>query len=337
MPKFVFILLINLLPVANSFGINVIDVDSLGSIRVAFYNFENLFDVYDDTTTLDDDFTPLGLKGWSKKKFEKKCKNLYKTILAIGGDKPVAVLGVCEVENKYCLRYLLNNTPMVKLDYKFIHYDSPDARGIDVAIIYSPDLFKPILHYPITADIPDSKTTRDVLYAKGIIPSGDTLHVFVCHFPSRLGGQSASAYKRLFVANLIRKHIDEIIAINPLANIVIMGDMNDDPSDDSMKILADSVLFNLSEKMLKYEKIGTLKHGAFWNVFDQIVVSKNLMSSNDIYVNEKRAFLGKLPFLLVEDDKYGGVKLFRTFSGPKYLGGYSDHLPVYIDIIYQEK
>ena len=333
MPKFVFILMLNLISATNLLGISVLNGDSLMSVRVAFYNFENLFDVYDDTATLDDDFTPSGLKGWSKKKFDNKCKNLYKTILAIGDDDPVAVLCVCEVENKYCLRYLLNNTPLKKLNYKFIHYDSPDARGIDVAIIYRPDAFIPIIHYPIKVDIPDSKTTRDVLYAQGIIPSGDTLHVFACHFPSRLGGQSASAYKRIFVANLIRNFLDVIVEENPFANVIVLGDMNDDPSDDCMKILDDSVFFNLSKNLLKDERIGTLKHGAFWNVFDQIVVSRNLLQSDEIFVKEKRAFVRKLPFLFVEDEKYGGVKLFRTFSGPKYLGGYSDHLPVYVDVI----
>ena len=305
---------------------------------VAFYNVENFFDTYNDTSTNDDEFTPEGLKHWTNRRMTQKASGIYKTIMAMGQGKPVSIIGISEVENKFCLKKLLTQTPIQRLNYKYIHYDSPDKRGIDVALIYNPVDFVALQHHPMKIVLPGDETftTRDVLYVKGVLCNTDTLHIFVCHLPSRLGGKSQSAYKRNFVADIIRAHTDSIITKNKDANIIVMGDMNDDPDDESMHehlCTDNSHLVNMMAGTIDKDKKWTLKYGADANVFDQIIVSENMTNtSSKIYVENAKGHVGDMDFLLTKDKKYGGRKPFRTYSGPKYLGGYSDHLPVYVEV-----
>jgi len=305
-------------------------------VRIVFYNLENFFDTYDDPLKNDDDYTPRGIKGWNKKKFKSKTSNIYKTILSLSESEPVPIIGIAEIENKLCINELLHNTPLKKVDYRYIHYDSPDKRGIDVALIYNPKVFTPLRHYPINATIDgDPPTlTRDILYVKGTLCSGDTLHFFVCHLPSRLEGQAASNYKRNFVCDIIYHNIDSVIKNNPNANIIVMGDMNDDPSDESISehLCRNNLVQNISKDIISQQGIGTIKHNAFWNVFDQILVSNNLLLGKEITVADGTAYTGNLNFLLIKDKKFGGVKPLRTYNGAKYQAGYSDHLPTYIDL-----
>ena len=315
---------------------NNISNPSFKDYRIAFYNLENYFDTFNDSTKNDDDFTPTGIKGWSKRKFIKKRNNIYKTLLSIGNQSPVTIIGVAEIENKYCIKQLLYETPLKETQYRYIHYESPDLRGIDVAMFYLSDRFKPLYHKPISVKIPDSNSTRDLLYVKGIINEYDTLHIFICHLPSRLGGSTQSENKRIFVAEIIRHNTDSILNLNNMSNIIIMGDMNDNPDNESIAnhlCSNSSHLNNLMTKTSSKYKTGTLNHDAFWNIFDQIIVSDNLLSNDFTHVLNHKAHICNNDFLLVDDKKYGGKKLFRTYYGPKYLGGYSDHLPIYIDIM----
>ncbi|MDR2083495.1 MAG: hypothetical protein LBP67_00675 [Bacteroidales bacterium] len=304
--------------------------------RVCFYNFENLFDTYNDPNKNDDDFTPQGIRGWTSKKLQNKLNNLYKLIAALNADYPAAIVGICEVENKFVLSKLLQETPLKKLNYSFIHYESNDPRGIDVALLYMPDVFELFYHeaIPVIMFGDTISKTRDILHVVGRI-SNDTLHVFVCHFPSRYGGIGATVEKRNYVAGFLRSKADSILDLETNAKIIIMGDMNDNPDDASIKqFLSGNRLVNLMENLLKTSEIGTLKHAALWNFFDQIIITENLLydNYNQIYVVNNKAYIADFDFLFIEDKKFGGKKVFRTFSGAEYLGGFGDHLPVYIEL-----
>ncbi|MGI6718713.1 MAG: endonuclease [Bacteroidales bacterium] len=304
--------------------------------KIAFYNVENLFDIYNNPNTHDDEYTPEGLRRWTKFKFNKKINNLFKVILSLNDQSKAPIIGLCEIENKFVLNKLIEETPLQKLGYKYIHYQSKDNRGISVALLYMPKFFLPLEHRPITLHLRDNSKTRDILYVKGVFNSIDTIHFLVCHYPSRYGGIGATIEKRNIASNTVRRICDSIFCYDYSKNIVIFGDFNDDPSDESISnyLCYDEKIINLSTNILKDNKIGTLKHEALWNVFDQVIVSENMLKNKNFKIEDNSAKLFNKSFLFVEDKKYGGVKLFRTYNGMKYLGGYSDHLPVYIKVIY---
>ncbi|MDL2227649.1 hypothetical protein LJC25_01285 [Bacteroidales bacterium OttesenSCG-928-K03] len=317
-----------------TFGLSCFSNDSI--FRVCFYNFENLFDTFDDPNKNDDDFTPRGIKGWSSKKFKNKLNNLYKLVIALNCENPAAVIGICEVENKFVLDKLLNDTPLKKLAYSYIHYESNDPRGIDVALLYRPDIIEFNRHKAIPVIMPGDTVarTRDILYAVGKI-TDEELHFFVCHFPSRYGGVGATVEKRNFVASFLRSKVDSILEFDPTAKIILMGDFNDDPDDVSIKThLCGDKLINLMDELSRKSEIGTLKHGAVWSFFDQIIVTQNLLQSEDnrLYIKDSKAQIANFDFLFMDDLKFGGKKLFRTFNGAQYLGGFSDHLPVFVEL-----
>lgn len=311
--------------------------DTTAFIRIAFYNVENLFDPFDDPEKNDADYLPTGIKGWSYKKFDAKIKNTYKSIAALSDTIVASIVGLCEIENKFVLDKLTRGTPLKARDYRYIHYESPDARGVDVALLYIPKYFTPVSHKAICITFPFDTIakTRDILYIKGYLKSnsvtGDTIHIFVCHFPSRYGGLAETIIKREYTAQTVRAAADSILRAKPEAAIIIMGDLNDGPEDKSIKetLCYDKRMINL---MNGKKGIGTLKHGAFWDIFDHIIVSESLLKGDASLNVCGGAHIGAFDFLLTEDKKYGGQKLFRTHVGAKYLGGYSDHLPVYIDL-----
>lgn len=318
---------------------------SRGALRLGFYNLENLFDTKDDSLTRDDEFTPSGMKGWSDWRFNEKIANLGKTIIGLGGWDAPAMLGFCEVENKFVLERLLDQTGLERVDYQIIHEDSPDRRGIDVCMIYRADQVQIIrhkyhrIHYP--AD--PSLRTRDILYVEAKLFEQDTIHVFFNHWPSRWGGQQASEPKRVFVASVIRQLSDSIFSLNPQANILITGDFNDEPGDKS---LVETLKAKKPEDKLRsgdfvnlmypaFEKgIGTEKYQAHWGLLDQWIVSQPLfLRQEGLVIDGGQARIFNAPWLVEKDEKYLGTKPFRTYAGPNYLGGYSDHFPVYIDLI----
>jgi len=319
---------------------------SKSSYRVMFYNVENLFDTMDDPEKNDNEFTPEGSRYWSEYRYKQKLSNIYKVIVAVGEwDLPILV-GLSEVENRKVLEDLLNFTPLYKTDYKIIHYESPDARGIDVALLYRSELFKPINHKPVRVVWPASigkGTTRDILYVSGTTQEGDTLHIFVNHWPSRWGGQMETEEKRMFVAKLLKTQTDSIFKLNSFANIIIMGDLNDYPTDRSLleslktntsfeKIKSDK-LYNLSYYLQEVKKLGTHKYDGQWGILDQIIVSGTLLdTTRNIYTTPDNAHVFSPDFMLEPDEKYTGKRVNRTYIGYKYHGGYSDHLPTYVDL-----
>lgn len=308
------------------------------SLRIAFYNVENLFDIYDDPEKNDDEFLPGGIKGWNYDRYQCKLRHLYKTILAIEGDSRLAALGLCELENCFVTRQLLTQTPLAKRRLKFIQYESPDRRGVDVAFVYDPRLIVPLHSHAITIRFPfdTAGRTRDILYVKAIVKNLDTIHFFVNHWPSRFGGLMATIPKRNYVASVVAATCDSILASNKMAKIIIMGDLNDDPEDESVLIhlqTKKSSLVNLMDDAHWKEPHGTLKHGSVWSIFDQIVVSYGLYNAEFGYeITGRTAHFCKAPFLFTEDPKSPGKKLFRTYSGMNYIGGFGDHLPVFIDV-----
>ena len=188
------------------------------SMRIMCYNVENFFDCVDDTTTHDEEYLPGGMRGWNYQKYQQKQANIGKVITALGGWEAPALVGLCEVESERALRDLTIFSGLKSLKYKFIHYESPDARGVDVALLYQPSKFKVLHSKPITVinpEFPESKT-RDILYVGGIMPIGDTLHVFVCHFPSRLSGELETEPRRKQAASVLRNAVDSLFAIHGL-------------------------------------------------------------------------------------------------------------------------
>ena len=309
-------------------------------LRVAFWNFENFFDPFVDSTRVYNEFTENGGQHWTKARFYRKRNNLYKAILAISENEPLAVLGIAEIENQYVLNSLFNQTPLKNHNYRIVHYEGDDKRGIDVAMVYCIDKLQLVYTEPVKVKNPKNKNyrTRDILYAKFYDRRGDTIHVFVNHWPSRYGGERETIKLRALAANTLRHKVDSLVMLpQTIPKIIIMGDFNDTPEDPSIKdvLCKGDVLVNLFKDGRKLGFEGTLKHQYNWQIFDQIIVSNSLIDSSEgLLYKSNSATIFHGDFLFEGDESYGGVKLFRTYVGPKYFGGYSDHLPVYIDLIF---
>lgn len=309
-----------------------------------FYNVENLFDTEDDTLINDDEFTPGSIKHWDIYKYNQKLKHISKTVLNTGWEVPV-LIGVCEVENRKVLEDLTGKTPLIKFDYGIIHINSPDRRGIDVGLLYQKGIYRPIYHhaFEVKFSFEPERATRDILYSKGAI-GDDTFHIFINHWPSRWGGQAASEPKRIEAASVLRGIVDSIFRTDPDSKIIITGDFNDGPENNSIlkelgavgdqESLSHPGLYNYMHK-LKSAGIGTHKYQMEWNTLDQFIVSSGLlMDTANIYTDYNSATIFEAAFLLEEDPFNPGVKPFRTYAGPRYLGGYSDHLPILLKLKY---
>lgn len=320
------------------------------TLRVVSYNVENLFDCTHDSLKNDYEFLPDSKRRWTPDKYKQKQANIAKVISAIGGWNTPALVGLIEVENRKTLIALTRFSPLKNLDYKFIHQESPDSRGIDVALLYQARKFKPLHTEFIQIKNPKHphSHTREILYCAGKLKNGDTLHVFVNHFPSRLGGQEKSEQKREFAAQKLRHKVDSIYKITPQAHILIMGDFNDYPSNRSMsevlkakKIETNSQYSNLYNLYYQFDEkgeIGSNKYQGEWGMLDQIIVSGALLKKeNSIYTDSNKAAIFNADFLLKTNERSLEIEPFRTYKGMKYLAGYSDHLPVYIDIIVRTK
>jgi len=317
------------------------------SFMFTFYNVENLFDTINNPLTNDEDFLPEGNYRWSSYRYYDKLQKIAKVIIAVGGWKAPDIVGLCELENRLVLDELLSKTPLKSFNYEIIHKESPDFRGIDVALLYRKKFFRPLFYdfYVINNPEDTAFKTREILYAKGLVNNKDTVHVFVNHWPSRRGGTTQSESNRVLAATVLKSKTDSILNINPLAYIVIVGDFNDEPSDKSItEILqanGDSLnvnntrLFNLLAYSEKEGK-GSYKYKHEWNQIDQIIVSNAFFEKNAslyFYYNSGKVF--KEDFLLIDDDKYPDKKPWRTYNGPTYNGGFSDHLPVYLEVFFR--
>lgn len=308
---------------------------------IGFYNLENLFDTIDDPNTLDDDFTPNGFKKWSMKRYKRKLYKLAKTISEIGDDaqlSPPVLIGVAEVENKEVMNDLIGAEPLRNIDYGYVHYDSPDERGIDTALIYHKDYFEVLYSEPITLLIYEKDgrrdTTRDILYVKGLL-NKEEVHIFVNHWPSRRDGDEETSYKRVRAAETIKEFMDGIEVEIESPNYIVMGDFNDGPESDSIKSLMQTgKLYNPMEKLLTPER-GSANYKRTWMLFDQIMVSHNFFNYEKGTHSFAHANIFDEGFLTEFKGKYKGAP-YRTYVGRKYIGGYSDHFPVYIQLKYNK-
>lgn len=303
-----------------------------------FYNAENFFDCDDDSLVNDDEFTPEGDRKWTFSRLNAKADRLAKVILAAGKWNPPFIVGLCEVESQKALEVLTRQTPLRSYNYKIIHKDSPDERGIDVALIYRPDLFQPFYYKAIEVADPDDLEfrTREILLVSGVVNNCDTIHVFVNHWPSRYGGVMETIKYRKLAANILKKAVQDLAANYSNPKIICMGDFNDTPEDESLNQVIKAVetdnselngeLVNLSFAWMK-KPVQTLKNLYSWQVFDQIIVSDFLLGDGNC-LSFQAAEIFDAPFLLEPDKKYGGVKPMRTYVGFKYQEGFSDHLPV---------
>ncbi|MDC0857997.1 endonuclease/exonuclease/phosphatase family protein [Flavobacteriaceae bacterium] len=316
---------------------------------VAFYNLENLFDTENDPLTYDDDRTPDGKDHWTEEIYQDKLKNMAKVMAEIGaevsGSAPT-IIGVCETENRKVLEDLVNQETLVEQDYGIIQFDSPDRRGIDVALLYKKKLFTPT-HYKakellIYDDNDKSKRvfTRDQLVVSGML-DGEKIHLIVNHWPSRSGGEKRSRSKRIKAAKLNRQIIDSIFSDDPYAKIITMGDFNDDPTNPSVKDhlnakrkannLAIKELYNPMEDLAK-QGYGSLAYRDSWNLFDQIIISTELTKKDFSSYRFYQAGIYNKTYLVNAHGRYKGYP-YRSFASGSYTGGYSDHFPVYIYLV----
>ena len=309
------------------------------SLTVAFYNVENLFDTLDNPAINDEDFLPQGKLNWNKMRYDIKLNRIAKVVNAIEELNKPDLIGLCEVENRSVLTDLVGLKSMDKFD--IIHFESPDERGIDVALLYRKKIVKVLNAKPYRVNFPNDPNdrTRDILFASLKIGK-DTLHTLVCHLPSRRGGADKSAESRLTAAFVARRIVDSVQNINPMAKIIVMGDMNDEPTDVSLQdgLQAKSTveeakngkLFN-PMAALKAAGEGSYMYNKKYDMIDNMMLSEGLLSGKGFQYVEKSATIFKPDWLQEQNEKYKGSP-WRTYAGSKYLGGYSDHFPVYLKL-----
>lgn len=291
-------------------------------------NCENFFDTENDSVKQDGQFTPEGLYHWTLARYWKKVNHIGQEIVACGeqDDGTFSIpdlVALCEVENDSVLHDLTRHSMLRNAGYEYVVTDSPDERGIDVALLYSPLTFGYIKSYPIRIPpLKNMKPTRDILYVEGRTALGDTLHVFVVHAPSRSGGEVETRPNRAHVTKRLALSVDSIMSVNPGANIIVAGDFNDACDGRSMGVLYDAGLVPVSKGVKGRNGAGgSYKYRGVWETIDQILLSGNLAADAECRVHDA-------PFLLCEDEDYGGVRPFRNYRSIKWQNGFSDHLPL---------
>ena len=310
---------------------------------ILFYNVENLFDIHDNANAEDDGFTPEGEMHWTSKRLSAKLLNLSKVILNASEWSVPDVLVFAEIENKVVLEKLIRDTPLKAIPYKIIHKESPDHRGIDVGLIYNAENFFPVEYgyYPLIINR-DTLNTREILYVEGVLNGTDTLHIFGNHWPSRFTGLLETKDLRKATAALLRNKVNELQAKYKSPKIVIVGDFNDNPEDETLSgilkagkvgpTIEENKLYNLFFDLKRIDQ-GSLKYQSQWYIFDQIIVSGSLLKSKSgICTKPENAKILDFPYLLEDDKKFGGKKPFRTYYGFTYNGGFSDHLPILLKL-----
>lgn len=300
------------------------------SMRIMFYNVENFFDTFHDSLSEDSEFLPDGVMKWNLNRYYRKLESLYKTITASGDWEPPALVALCEIENRKVLKDLTEKTYLSKSDYNIIHEDSPDRRGIDVCLIYRRSKVRILTSKYWIPDNISYFDTRSVLYAKLLIGQ-DTVHLVVNHWPSKRGGALNGFDKRYGIVLMIREKLDSIsLSHKRNAQIVLMGDFNCTPGEDILKELvkgsgSTDPLINLADS-LEDKGYGTYRYKGSWEMIDQVIISVNLRP------RIRSMVIFKPDFLMQKDDHYPGLSPFPTYKGFQYKGGYSDHLPVLIDL-----
>lgn len=314
---------------------------------VGFYNFENLFDTIDSPDTNDEEFLPNGDRHWTGEVYREKLKNLARVVSELGTDLTpdgVAILGVSEIENRTVLEDFVKQPAVASRNYQIVHFDSPDRRGIDVGLIYQPKYFtitgSAALPLMIYGDDGERIYTRDILYVAGLL-DGEPLHVLVNHWPSRRGGEAATAPFRNAGALVCKNVKDSLLQIDPNAKVIVMGDLNDDPTSPSVKkVLAaknkekDVKAGDFFNPMYDFFKkgIGTLAYRDAWSLFDQIIISEGLVEENQRGFKFYKASVYNPKYLIQKTGQFKGYP-FRTFDFDNYIGGYSDHFPVFVYLV----
>ena len=286
------------------------------SLTIISYNVENLFDCQHDTLKNDSSFLPDGMHHWTYYRYQTKLDRIAQVIVNISGWESAEMVGLCEVENERCLRDLCYR--LKRFHYKFVHYESADERGIDVALLYDSTKVKILDSKPLRVDL-QGDVTRDILYVEALVGNQDTLHAMVCHLPSKLGGAAATEGKRNAAKQVIQQQVDSILRMQSEAKIVVMGDMNSEVKDD---------LQGMSNMMIGCEKEGkgTHKYRGIWSCLDQFYLSTTLKNNTNVMIFSPE-------WLLEEDTKYLDYQPKRTYVGYRYHDGYSDHLPIVLRVI----
>lgn len=330
------------------FGIKLSTAQDKSTVKVgcfAFYNVENLYDTINQDDINDEEFTPIGDDKWTGDKYKLKLRNIAEVISQIGDEMVKtgpSVVGLSEIENRSVLEDLINQPALKSMNFGIVHYDSPDRRGVDVAMIYQKEHFKVTNSYAVRLINPKDTSfrTRDQLVISGYF-DGELMHFIVNHWPSRRGGEKRSEYLRVRAAQLCRAITDSIMQKEPGAKIIIMGDLNDDPTNISIlkylkakKTIEDTKPGDLFNPMFKLfsDGIGSLAYRDAWNLFDNIIVSYALTQKNNNQYHLYKAKIFNKPFLTQKDGQFSGYP-FRTYVGNTFMGGYSDHFPAYIFLI----
>lgn len=317
-------------------------------LRVAEYNCENFFDCRHDAGKNDTQYLPESPRRWTPHRYWQKVHNIGKVVLSMGNERPVDLIALTEVENDSVMTDLCRKSVLRRLGYHYIMTDSPDRRGIDVALMFLPEAFSPLdsTALRIKDDTTPGLLTRDMLYVAGRLRNGDTLHVYVVHLSSRLHGAESERYRKV-ECNILMRHIKALQARHPDARIMILGDFNDNPSSKTIReslnaqpATSDTVgasaqeLYNLSWKQHAGHGIGgTYKYDGRWEIIDQCIVSGALLQPlSSTWTRRSNLHLWAPAFIMEHDNEGRGLKPRRTYNGFKYQAGYSDHLPFYIDL-----
>ncbi len=315
---------------------------------IGFYNIENFFDTINQEDVNDEEFTPEGANKWTGERYRIKLHNMADVISQIGDElvkTGPSIMGFAEIENRGVLEDLIREPALLPMNFGIVHYDSPDRRGVDVGLIYQKAHFTVTNSYPVRLTLANDTgfRTRDQLVVSGLY-DGEMIHVIVNHWPSRRGGEKRSEHLRIKAAQLSRSIADSIMQREPDAKIFIMGDLNDDPTDVSLlkylkaKKTTDETqkgdLYNPMYKLFK-EGIGSLAYRDSWNLFDQIIISAPLVQKDLSSYRVLKAKVFNKAFLIQKEGAFAGYPL-RTYVGTTFVGGYSDHFPVYVFVVKQK-
>ena len=306
---------------------------------VLSYNVENLFDTVDDPKVPDEEFLPSSEKKWTHDRYQKKLDDLAKVISGVNPKDAPEIVGLVEVENRQVLEDLISTPALKSHQYGIIHEESPDYRGIDVAMIYRRDAFTEIMHetLPVVfADDPEFKT-RDILHVVGKIRN-NTIHVFVNHWPSRIGGEDKTEPKRILAARVLKQKVDKLMAADPRVHIVIMGDMNDEPANVSLLETLGAKSPETGAKLVNLmmpddkKNEGTYFFSGNWNMLDNIVVSGEMITGNKVKIENRKGEIYRDEWMIFTN-RNGARTPNRTYVSNKYTGGVSDHFPVYFKMM----
>lgn len=313
---------------------------------VLSYNVENLFDTINTPGFKDEDFTPGGIKNWTWDRYKEKLNAISKVISSVPGKEMPAIIGLAEVENRSVLEDLVRNRGMKRSKYEIVHEDGEDPRGIECALLYRPDLFKYLSHEYIPIEDPSKPDYlyRGILHVKGKAPDGSIIHIFMNHWKSR-GGGAGTERQRMFTAITLRKQLDLLLSRESGFKVILMGDFNDEPTNQSIsnglsasgkrRNIKMGDYFNLFYDLHNTEGLGTYNYKGQWNMLDQIIITHNLLNQKSgLSTTYTGGAILKEEWMLYQSEKYGLMLPSATYGGPNYFGGPSDHLPVYLIFTY---